>query len=230
MGSKSRHSKEIVSIIKPYLASVDIYLEPFVGGANLISEINHPNRWGVDINKHLIILWKAVSEGWLPRDDYTERYYNYLKKNKPEIPETGYAAFALSYGGKYFGGWCRDSKGKRNYVKEAYNNAVKQFSKLENVNFVRQDFLDISELQKRAVIYCDPPYEGTTKYKDSFNHIKFWDWCREKGQQGNIVFVSEYKAPPDFNCVWSKDVVSSLTKNTGDKKAVERLFLYDNNI
>lgn len=42
--------------------------------------------------------------------------------------------------------------------------------------------------------------------------------------KGHIVFVSEYKAPDDFECVWEKEIVSSLTQDTGSKKAVEKLF------
>lgn len=30
--------------------------------------------------------------------------------------------------------------------------------------------------------------------------------------------------PDDFICLWEKEVTSSLTQNTGQKKAVERLF------
>ena len=30
----------------------------------------------------------------------------------------------------------------------------------------------------------------------------------------------------DFECVWQKEIVSSLTQNTGSKKAVEKLFKY----
>ena len=71
---------------------------------------------------------------------------------------------------------------------------------------------------------CDPPYQGATKYKDSFDHEKFWDWCREKAREGHSVFVSEYNAPDDFECLWEKEIVSSLTKNTGEKKATEKLF------
>ena len=71
---------------------------------------------------------------------------------------------------------------------------------------------------------CDPPYEGTTKYKDDFNHTEFWDWCRDMASKGYIIFVSEYNAPKDFECVWQKEIVSSLTQNTGSKKAVEKLF------
>ena len=68
------------------------------------------------------------------------------------------------------------------------------------------------------------PYKSTTKYKDDFNHDKFYAWCREKRKEGHTIFVSEYWMPEDFKCVWQKEVNSSLTKDTGSKKAVEKLF------
>ena len=43
-------------------------------------------------------------------------------------------------------------------------------------------------------------------------------------KQGHKVFVSEYNAPEDFKCVWEKEINSSLTKDTGSKKATEKLF------
>ena len=82
------------------------------------------------------------------------------------------------------------------------------------------------DIPPNSIIYCDPPYEGATKYKDDFNHIKFWDWCREKVKEGHSVFISEYNAPDDFLCVWQKEVTSSLTKDTGSKKATEKLFIH----
>jgi hypothetical protein len=41
--------------------------------------------------------------------------------------------------------------------------------------------------------------------------------------------VSEYQMPNDFICVWSKKVNSSLTKDTGSKKGVEKLFTLKRN-
>ena len=79
-------------------------------------------------------------------------------------------------------------------------------------------------IPENSVIYCDPPYENTTKYVGSFDSSAFWNWCRIKASEGLTVFVSEYNAPDDFECVWSKSVCSSLTKDTGSKVAIERLF------
>ena len=44
-------------------------------------------------------------------------------------------------------------------------------------------------------------------------------------KDGNIIFISEYNAPSDFKCIWSKDITSSSTKGTGSKKGVEKLFI-----
>lgn len=65
---------------------------------------------------------------------------------------------------------------------------------------------------------CDPPYSGFTKYKDKFNHDDFWQWCRDKVKEEHKVFISEYNAPDDFRCIWRKEIVSSLTKDTGARR------------
>ena len=40
------------------------------------------------------------------------------------------------------------------------------------------------------------------------------------------MFISEYDMPEDrFECVWSKEISSSLTKDTGSKKGIEKLFI-----
>ena len=62
------------------------------------------------------------------------------------------------------------------------------------------------------------------EYKDDFSHGAFWQWCRNKAKEGHKVFVSEYNAPKDFECLWQKEIVSSLTKETGSKTGVEKLF------
>ena len=77
---------------------------------------------------------------------------------------------------------------------------------------------------------CDPPYRDTTKYStDDFPYEEFYDWCREMSKN-NIVLVSEYSMPDDFQCVWSKQVKVSVDSNKkhNDNKnnRVEKLFIY----
>ena len=189
------------------------------------------NRIGADINKPLISLWKAVSDGWLPPHQFSEQQYAEVKKSMNENdPLTAYAGFSLSYAGKWFGGWCRGTTSKgipRNYVDESYRASIRDFPKLRGVKFESVGYSDL-HIPANSIIYCDPPYKDTTKYKDSFDHEPFYEWCRQKHKEGHQVFVSEYQMPEDFICVWSKEVNSSLTKETGSKKGVEKLFTLEN--
>lgn len=66
----------------------------------------------------------------------------------------------------------------RNYYDEAVRNVLKQFEFITDVKYECKDYKDT--LVSGAVIYCDPPYEGTTGYKDDFKHIEYWDWVRKR--------------------------------------------------
>lgn len=226
MGSKNRHAKYILPHLIQHINNDTLYIEPFVGGANMIDKIQHHKRFASDINPWLSELWTAVSDGWMPPESgLTEDLYNRIRQNKDHYPPelVGYVGFALSYGGKWFGGWCRDKDGKRDYVTEAYRNAVKQFPKLRGIQVAHGHYLDI-DVPSGSVVYCDPPYLGTTKYDSDFYHETFYNWCRKLHSNGIKVYVSEYNMPDDFVCVWSKQVTSSLTADTGAKTAIEKLF------
>lgn len=224
MGSKNRISKDIIPLILEKRTSLDQwYVEPFCGGCNIIDKIEG-NRIASDINPYLMAMWKSVAEGWIPRNDYTEEEYNYIKNNKDENPcLTGYFGFSLSYGDKFFGGWCRDSIGKRNYVLESYKNSIKQFPNLRNVIFKCSNYYEL-EIPNNSIIYCDPPYKDTTKYNNKFNYEDFYNWCRKMKIKGHEIYISEYYMPDDFVCIYEKEISSSLTKNTGSKKGIEKLF------
>jgi len=230
MGSKARHAKELLPIILKDHTPDMWYVEPFVGGANMIDKVDPniaPKRLGCDVHYHLIQMLKAAAFGWLPHPNITEEQYKDMKVNKDLYDPwlVGYVGFSLSFGGKWFGGWRRDSAGERDYPKESFNSAKKQFPLLVGAEFNHTSVfgLDMSQYGK-STIYCDPPYVGTTKYKGDFDHEKFYDWCRDRHNEGHKVFISEYYMPEDFICVWSKEVNNSLTKDTGSKKGIEKLF------
>ena len=224
MGSKNRIAKEILPIILKEREQ-RTWVEPFVGGANLIDKVQG-KRIGADINGYLIDALIAIRDciSELPKNnrEFTEADYKKLRKND-DYKYKGYAGFAFSYSGKWLGGWCRDGLNKRDYVNEAYKNALNQSESLKGIRFVNESY-DKLQIPNNSLIYCDPPYEGTTSYKDGFNHPNFWEWCRNIKKLGHTIFISEYNAPDDFICVWEKQVNSSLTKNTGSKKAIEKLF------
>lgn len=220
MGSKNRHSKDIVNILNQY--QYETFIDICVGGANVIDKMNNPIRIGYDINEYLIEMWKAVAKGWLPPKEISEFQYNHIKSNKDEDKIlTGYVGFALSYGGKWFGGYRRDKTGIRNYSLESYNSALRQFPKLSGVRFHCETLFNIDV--DDCLLYVDPPYLGSTGYGVKFDHGEFYEWCREIGKR-NKIFISEYSMPDDFNCVWEKNVYNSLTSDTGSKGNTERLF------
>lgn len=227
MGSKNRIAKHILPIMLKHRKEGQWWVEPFIGGANMIDKVNG-NRLGSDYNEFVISALASIRDNitQLPRDnsEFTESDYRKLRVSQ-DYEFYGYAGFAFSYSGKWLGGWCRDGKGLRDYVSESYKNAVKQSPKLQSVDFVNCSY-DELDVPDDSLIYCDPPYANTTKYKSDFNHDDFWEWCREKVGEGHTLFVSEYNAPDDFVPVWQKEIVSSLTKDTGSKKGVEKLFVH----
>ena len=61
MGSKNRIAKHILPIILKDRKENQYYVEPFVGGANMIDKVNGL-RIGSDVNKYLIALWKGMQQ------------------------------------------------------------------------------------------------------------------------------------------------------------------------
>lgn len=237
MGSKSRIAKYILPIMLNRHC-VNTFYDVFTGGANLIDKVPpHYNRIAIDNNIYLIEALKLIQTIQAHPEslllNMTETGYKHVRDNKQlyKPAYVGYVGHALSYGGKWFGGWCRDSAGKRNYVQEAYKNAVKQSKLLNGIKFICCSY-DVLKYKKNSIIYCDPPYNNTTKYDSQcqcqFNHNKFWNWCRRLSKSGYNVYISEYSAPHDFKCIWQKEITSSLTKDTGSRKGVEKLFVYKN--
>lgn len=227
MGSKARINKFILPIMLAERTPYQWWVEPFVGGGNSISEVRGP-RLGGDIDPHVIAALTAIRDSLdkLPKnnEEFTEKDYHNLRLC--DHPFKGYLGFTASYAGKWMGGWCRDRSGKRDYVAEAYRNALKQSPKLQGVNLVVADYRGL-DIPPCSLIYCDIQYRSTTGYRVGyFDYDAFYHWCAVKAEEGHTVFLSEYSAPEEFECVWSKEISTSLTQDTGSKKGVEKLFKY----
>jgi len=232
MGSKARFSKEILLIVLKDRTDDQWYIEPFAGGMNMICEVDG-KRIANDIHYHLIEMWKALCNGWKPHKISSNTYHIVrLNREQYEPHIVGWVGFNCSYSGKWFGGFAGETKTKigtiRDYQTEAINNVAKQVEKMKGVIFQNKPYYEL-ELPPNSIVYCDPPYEGTTKYANEFDHNLFWNWVRNISKQGHTVFVSEYNAPADFVCVWEKEAKSSLSANGkigGNKLSVEKLFKF----
>jgi DNA adenine methylase len=241
MGSKNRFAKDLLPIILKDRKPEQWYVEPFAGGMNMIDKVDG-NRIANDIHTELIEMWKAlVYDKWEQPKRISKEVYNDARTNKTKYEPKllGWIGFACSFSGDFFNGGCaldypenrrRKDGTLPSYQQEAINSTNRQRTRLEGVKFFNKNYYDL-EIPENSIIYCDPPYENTTKYVDrtGFNHILFWEWVRNKSKQGHKVYVSEYNAPSDFVCVWQKETKSQLSANGvsgGNKLSTERLFIY----
>lgn len=234
VGSKNKLSKDLVPIIQSYIKDDTVgYLEPFVGGANMIDKIKHHNKIGYDMHQELIeLLIQTQNNTDIIPNSITKDEYIKVRDNKDKYPKwyVGLVGFCGSYNAKYFGGYageCKTKQGIRHYDQESIRNLKNQSKNLKNIKFYNDSFLNIdSNLIKNYVIYCDIPYKGTTDYKTvAFPYDDFYQWCIEMSKD-NVVLISEYNMPEDkFKCIWQKECRTFLDKNNNDKKRVEKLFV-----
>lgn len=231
MGSKARHASEILQVILNYLedGTTVTWVEPFVGGANMIDKVpSFVNRYGNDLNESVILMFQGLQDGsYTPPDFVSEEEYR-IMKTADNCAHKGFVGIACSYGGRWFEGYARGNTAKgvrRNYCLESKKNLLAQ--DIKGIVFTSGDYREM-HIPPNSVIYCDPPYANTKKYLETFDHTSFWEWCRSQGTLGHKVFVSGYEAPIGWECVWSKTVNSSLTADTGAKRSVECLFRLPN--
>ena len=237
VGSKNRYAKYIVPILQKCIDDnkINTYIEPFVGGGNVIDKITCPNRIGSDNNKYLIALMQNLDkvkeqielELEIPEICVTHSEYNHIKKHKEQYEDwfVGYVGFIDSFGGKFFGGFSGYSeKIERNYHKEKAKNLYKQIPLLKNIEFIEQDYSNIEV--KNCVIYCDPPYKDyktSDIYNANFDTENFFNWCRKQSKY-NHVFVSESIIPDDFEIVWKyENATSALTLKEEKPSKIELL-------
>ena len=228
MGSKNRIAKYILPIMLKEMEEkgYSTWVEPFVGGGNVIDKVpDKYRRIGADLNPHTIAAMLAIRDfvNTLP-ESVSEDDYKSLKDTQAS-PVSSWIRYACSFSGKFNNGYARDKTG-RNYAREQKNSALKQSPKIQSAEFICCSYTDLSSTTN-SLIYCDPPYQGTTGYKTGdFNHEEFFEWCRKMKDKGNSVFVSEYNAPDDFELVWQGEIKTNFSsqRKGATHKAVEKLF------
>lgn len=230
MGGKFRQSKAICQTLKPYINEDTIYVEPFCGGmwsaARVAKELKPGTVILNDINRSLMLLWKKCLENgcdWLPVDaEQVEREYQHYRVTQDENdPLTAWYGIALSFGGKWFGGVARHTKGQQETTYEAERKSM--YKKIDSLRMVKTElhtgsYKDL-EIPNGAVVYLDPPYEGRTKahHFDKFDYNEFWQWVRELSKRCTV-FTSCFDCPADFEMVyeWGDTVVRHYASKGSD--------------
>lgn len=229
LGGKHRIGRTLASYMNLYCVNRP-YFEPFIGGANVILHIASYERHAADINSALVTMWQTVCNGWKPPDDVSEEEYLRIKRGarNPYDPLTAFAGFGCSFGGKWFAGYARNAK-SYNYASQTKRNIARKLERLKGVTWHYGGY-DEHDYPPNCVIYCDPPYANTTSYNaaGTFDHDKFYNWCRLMAAKGHLLFISEYQMPDDFKSVLEIPHKLSVRSKLGHEKRMERLFKIGN--
>lgn len=149
---------------------------------------------------------------------------NNLKYPKEYRALIGYCA---SYGGRYFdGGYGRNKAGRKNLYLERIANLKQQAPFLFEIDLSCRDYKwYLNKGINNTLLYLDPPYKGTKQYnRQELNYEEFYDFCRQLSKN-NIVVVSEYNMPDDFECIWQKERnVYQKSDRVHCGKSTEKLF------
>lgn len=220
LGGKEKIVKDILPVI---LGSDNegVYIEPFVGSCAVISKVpNTFKRFANDKNPYLVALHEATRDGWEAPSTVTERDYQDIKRSPKLYPThlVGFVSIACSFGGKVWGGYARDPKSDRNYADEGRRALLLLRPLIQGVTFTSVSYISMN-IPDKSLVYCDPPYEGTTDYEYSIkNFSDFWNWCDGLVNRGCKVFVSGYKPYRDWTTVWEKGVKTSFSHSAAIEK------------
>jgi DNA adenine methylase len=227
LGGKTRLSKYILPYILKNRLQNQYYVEPFAGAMNCIANVSG-NRIASDICPYITALFFKclTSEGtdWIPRA-IPEELYKEIKANKEMFDPAlvGFVGYGCSFGGGFFEGYARNPLNRKTCVIESILSIEKVLLKLRGMEIYNTTY-NKCPIPKESIIYCDPPYINTKEYRFKFNHTDFYTWCREKKQEGHQIFISEFKMPEDFICIWEKP--RQITIDIGNRSIVkvEKLF------
>lgn len=226
MGGKAHIAKKIVGAILANTEARGTWVEPFVGGGNVMEHAapHFKEARGYDIHPDLILLWRHVaSGGTLPETVTREMYVEHRHADPSWL--RGFLGFGASFGGKWFGGFAQ-SPGRLIW-QEGLRTVARQATVFQQhgVQFERADFATLWP-DPGSVVYCDPPYLGTTAYTTGgFDHERFYrvlqGWAADC-----FVYVSEYQVLPGVRheVIWEYAHRTTLKRDVNAEVRTEKLF------
>jgi len=229
MGGKHRLGKLIAATIQELVPTCNRYWEPFVGSGAVTEYITHPNITVSDAHPDLILLWQEIRDGWVCTDEFGHAVWQITKdeyaawRNAAPSAERTVVGFQGSYRRKWFAG-CDNQRlsERRNFSKLFCAKIAKSALRAQ---ILCGSYSDVCRPAAGDVIYCDPPYAGTTAFKGTFkfDSAVFWQWCTGLADQGVHVFASELQAPDSWQTVFEKQHQNSLAR-TSKRNQNEKLF------
>jgi DNA adenine methylase len=229
LGGKAGPGARIAQLCSERLGDNALFVDMFCGSLNVVRHIETPRRLAVDACGPLIVMWRAALRGWVPPTEVSREEYDGVKVTQdPNDPLTAFVLFGCSFGGKWCGGYAKNRPTQR-YAEHASHQVVAKASDCIGTVLEHADFQEKCPgcWSPGTVLYCDPPYAGTTGYTalKRFDSGAFWDWAGEHAQRGVNVFVSEYSAPDSWQLVDEQVATQAGRLTPGSKeKRVDRLF------
>lgn len=223
-GGKTRIARHIAPIVNSARNGLFCW-EPFCGALGITEHLK-PD-FASDSHAGLIALYNTLRKepDWLDKFDCTEDAYRIAKSWPDDDPGKAFIGFACSFGGKWFGGFAKPNASHPRGFADAGRKLLAR--KLASVTCALEtgSFFEVAPTDG-YLIYCDPPYHGTTGYAGvpAFDSGAFADRCVEWAAAGSTVFVSEYSFPVGRE-VWSRESTSTQGAGVqGGKRHTERLY------
>lgn len=98
-----------------------------------------------------------------------------------------------------------------------------------SIDIQNKDYKEFSDI-KDSIIYLDPPYEkARKKYKhNNLDYKEFYSWCKSMSKD-NIVLISGYNMPEDFEVVYEFTKTKSTMQGGQHESKYEKLFMVKDN-
>lgn len=233
MGGKAMIARHIVAAILADTPERGAWFEPFVGGGNVLERAapHFDRSIAMDAHEDLMLLWQAVKAGWEPPPFVSREHYQVLRHAEPSALR-GFAGFGASFGGKWFGGYAVSRVDKKHPVAEECRTAHKivirqgRIFRQHDVSFAHGHF-GARTPEPGSVVYCDPPYQGTTGYSTAeFDHGAYYKTLSVWADSGCHVYASEYAIPDEVphERIWSRERKSPLQGSDNRKSVTENLY------
>lgn len=200
--------------------------EPFCGGLSMTAELAKAGPLvASDAHPGLIALYEKMraEPDWLEGFECSEADYQAAKRLPDNDPAKAFIGFGCSFGGKWFGGYARFSaaRGGPSTCVSSIRTLARKIEATHAAVFACGSFFE-QEPRADMLLYCDPPYAGTTGYSGvrAFNQETFRARCLAWRDAGSIVYISEYENPIG-SLVWEREQGSWL--GVGVKKSGARV-------
>lgn len=221
-GGKRRVAKKLAALIQAQISNDAVYWEPFCGVCSVGLQVRARRKFFSDADEAVITTIKAAIAGFSFPTHVTEQDYANARLLPASNPLHGFFKYGCSFAGKPWGGFARS--GGRNYAQNAANSLARYTGRFDLELFCG-NYVEIIWPETPTVIYCDPPYAGTTAVgiAQHFDTEGFWRWA-EMQASTTQVFVSEYAAPEGWREIFAERVTDGLIPKSG-KQNVEKLFV-----